>query len=181
MYNTRMPTLYTIGHSRHPVEHFLHLLQRHHIEAVADIRSHPVSRFAPQFNKKALAEALGAHGIRYVFLGKELGGRPPGDEMYDAAGYVLYGNVAASPLFQEGVRRLREGMAQYRTAVLCSEENPTGCHRRLLVGRVLGQEGVQIVHIRGDGALAEEGEVQPSLFNAEDDWKSVKPVKAPRS
>ena len=33
------PALYTIGHSNHPIEHFLGLLRRHGIETVADVRS----------------------------------------------------------------------------------------------------------------------------------------------
>ena len=66
----------TIGHSRHPLERFLSLLETAQVTAVADIRSAPVSRFSPHFNKKALAASLAAQDIAYVFLGMELGGRP---------------------------------------------------------------------------------------------------------
>jgi len=50
--------------------------------SIADVRSAPVSRFSPHFNKAALAASLAAHKIDYVFLGKELGGRPEQPAMY---------------------------------------------------------------------------------------------------
>ena len=50
--------------------------------AVADVRSAPMSRFSPHFNKAALAASLAGQGIDYVFLGKALGGRPERAEMY---------------------------------------------------------------------------------------------------
>jgi len=39
--------IYTVGHSNHPIERFLGLLQPHGITAVADVRSTPYSRFNP--------------------------------------------------------------------------------------------------------------------------------------
>ncbi|WP_438317905.1 hypothetical protein ACP6EK_03390 [Candidatus Caldatribacterium sp. SIUC1] len=36
-----MLTIYTIGHSNHPLERFLELLQKHGIELVVDVRSRP--------------------------------------------------------------------------------------------------------------------------------------------
>ena len=67
--------IYTIGHSKHPIERFIALLQQHGIDALADVRSTPYSRFNPQFNKEKLQTALAAGGVRYVFLGEELGAR----------------------------------------------------------------------------------------------------------
>ncbi len=42
-------------------------------------------------------------------------------------------------------------MRNYRVAMLCAEENPAECHRHLLVGRVLAERGIELLHIRGDG------------------------------
>jgi uncharacterized protein (DUF488 family) len=70
------PTMiYTVGHSNHPIERFLPLLQRHGIALLADVRSTPYSRFNPQFKRDALAGALARNGIEYLFLGEELGAR----------------------------------------------------------------------------------------------------------
>jgi Protein of unknown function, DUF488 len=73
----------TIGHPNHQIEHFLDLLKSHSVHVVADTRSYPYSKYATQFDQKPLKMALEADGIRYVFLGRELGGRPDGDEFYD--------------------------------------------------------------------------------------------------
>lgn len=152
--------VYTIGHSNHTLEAFLNLLCRHQIEVLIDTRSAPYSRFAPQFNKDALKAAVLEQGIKYGFYGKELGGRPEGDEFYDAQGHVLYGEVAQSALFQEGLARLIGGAQTRRVALLCSEEDPNVCHRRLLVTRVLDRLGVNVAHIRGDGRIEYERELQ---------------------
>ena len=66
----------TVGHSNHPLETFVALLQRHGVTTLADVRSAPYSRFNPQFNRKALEGSLETIGIEYVFLGRALGGRP---------------------------------------------------------------------------------------------------------
>ncbi len=61
--------LYTIGHSNHPIDRFLGLLQQHGIQLLADVRSPPFSRFNPQFNRQKLQQSLAAAGIDYLFLG----------------------------------------------------------------------------------------------------------------
>jgi len=149
-----------IGHSNHALETFLGLLKQHRIEVLVDARSRPYSNFAPHFDAGSLEEMLTRAGIRYLFLGRELGGRPNGEEFYDAEGHVLYWRVAESALFLEGIRRLETGVTKYRVALLCSEEDPSACHRRLLVGRVLATRGVLLDHIRGDGRIQTEAELQ---------------------
>ncbi|MGH2544667.1 MAG: DUF488 family protein, partial [Ardenticatenaceae bacterium] len=135
-------TIFTIGHSNHSLEAFVELLQRQGIEVLVDVRSQPYSRYASHFGSRSLKEVVAASGMRYVFLGNELGGRPGGAYFYDEEGYVLYGRVAASSLFLEGIARLEQGIESYRVAIMCSEEDPVGCHRHLLVGRVLRERGI---------------------------------------
>jgi uncharacterized protein (DUF488 family) len=69
-----MTTIYTVGHSRHMAEHFAKLLGEQQIATLVDVRSHPASKWAPQFGKAALAELLTSHAIQYVFLGPATGG-----------------------------------------------------------------------------------------------------------
>ena len=182
--------IFTIGHSNHPLEKFLGLLRAHSVEVLMDIRSHPYSRYAPHFNVQTLKAAVTGTGIQYLFLGKELGGRPKGEGFYDADGYVLYSRVAESPLFLEGISRLETGIQQYRVAIMCSEENPVGCHRRLLVGRVLTARGTTVYHLRGNGRVQTEAELaaeemsrnsgddQLALFGSQgaNAWKSIRSV-----
>jgi uncharacterized protein (DUF488 family) len=153
----RAYSILTIGHSRHTLERFVALLREAEVTAVADIRSAPMSRFAPHFNKKALAESLAAQGVEYVFLGKELGGRPERVEMY-TQGVADYEKMAASPEFRAGLALLAKAAERYRLAVMCSEADPLDCHRCLLVGRALADDGVDVGHILASGdVITHEG------------------------
>ncbi len=181
--------VFTIGHSNLALELFVDLIRSHQIEVVADVRSSPYSRYAPQFNREPLGEARRGGGIDYLFVGDALGGRPPGDEYYDDQGRVLYDRVAASPAFQAGLDRVASLFRRRRGAVMCSEEDPGQCHRRLLVGRVLAERGFTVLHLRGDGRVEEEAELaralqrrktggQKTLFDLEEPppWKSTRSV-----
>ena len=68
--------VFTIGHSNHPPNRFLDLLECHQIQAIVDVRSVPFSRYAPHFNGPELQLLLQQCGIQYVFAGEVLGGRP---------------------------------------------------------------------------------------------------------
>lgn len=183
-----MPLIFSVGHSNHPLPFFLNLLSSHRVEVLVDVRSYPYSSYTTHFNGPELKTAVTEHGLKYLFMGKELGGRPDGPEYYDAKGRVLYGQVALSHLFLEGVVRLEKGLEKYRVAMMCSEEDPTGCHRHLLISRVLAERGINIWHIRGDGTLQSEealssqqasDALQMSLFPQDEEqaqWKSLRSV-----
>jgi uncharacterized protein (DUF488 family) len=145
--------IYTIGHSNHPIDRFLGLLQPHGITAVADVRSTPYSRFNPQFGREKLQAALAHVGIQYVFLGEELGARTKDPACYDSEGRVSYAKLARTELFRKGIARLRAGMADHRISLMCAEREPLDCHRTILVARELVREGVAVAHILGDGSL----------------------------
>jgi uncharacterized protein (DUF488 family) len=145
--------IYTIGHSKHPIDRFIALLQQHAIDALADVRSTPYSRFNPQFNKEKLQAASRESGVRYVFLGEELGARSKDPECYDEAGRVSYASLAASQPFRRGLDRLLTGMKDHRIALMCAEREPLECHRTILVARELEKLGVPVTHILQDGSL----------------------------
>lgn len=185
--------IYTIGHSNHPLETFLALAEEHRIELVIDVRSSPYSGYVVEFNKEPIQNHLRSRGIDYLFLGNLLGGRPEGEQFYDPEGYVLYDRLAQSPRFQEGVKRLLGAINGRRAALLCGEEDPTDCHRRRLIGRVLGDRGLRLTHIRGDGSGESEEQVaereqfrktkgQLTLFDVEetDLWRSTRSVSPRR-
>jgi len=145
--------IYTIGHSNHPIDRFVALLQQHGIDAVADVRSTPYSRFNPQYRKERLQAALADAGIRYVFLGEELGARSKDPACYDESGRVSYVRLAATDLFRRGIERLLTGMQNHRIAIMCAEREPLDCHRTILVARELEKAGVPVTHILKDGTL----------------------------
>jgi uncharacterized protein (DUF488 family) len=178
-------TVYSVGHSNQSQEQLIAILRRHGIQSLVDVRSAPYSRYVPHFNRLELEEAVERQGIRYVYLGEELGGRPPTDEFYDAEDHVLYSRVAKAEFFLGGLERLKDEAAEYRAAIMCSEEDPTNCHRHLLIARVLDGQGVRVLHIRGDGREQTEDDLRPppslwdgALSAAEEEaqWKSIRSV-----
>jgi uncharacterized protein (DUF488 family) len=118
-----------------------------------------------------------------------LGGRPKDPSFYDQDGHVLYWKVAKSGAFLRGLERLEDLVCEGDVAMMCRQEDPTDCHRRLLVGRVLRQRGIPMRNIRGDGEVQEEVELaeiygtgQPQLF-AEMEvarWRFMRSVSAGR-
>lgn len=159
------PVLYTVGHSTHDIVTFLHLLRTHQVTAVADVRSSPFSRSSPQFIRDVLRRYLSVAGIKYVFLGKELGGRSndPADYL---GGKVQYKRLEQRPQFAQGLERIRLGMTQYRIALLCAEREPLECHRTILVCRHLRRENLAIRHILADGTAEEHERTEARLLKA---------------
>lgn len=162
-----MTVVYTIGHSNHPLEKFLELVRAHDIDEVADVRSHPVSRFAPQFGAKRLSEALTEAGIGYSFLGQELGARS-NDPSCIVAGRVDYERLARAPRFAQGLERVAASAEQRRVALLCAERDPFDCHRAILVCRELLARGVDARHIRERGTLESRSALDARVLEAFD-------------
>ncbi len=150
--------LYTLGHSNHSLERFLELLRLHGITAAADVRSWPKSKYCPHFDRENLKNSLEENGIRYVFLGKELGGMRREPECL-TDGKIDYEKVLALPTFREGCKRLRNGIAKFHVAILCAEKEPAECHRFHLVSRHFREE-YEIRHILADGSFISQEELE---------------------
>ena len=99
MQGTVLMKLFTIGHSNYELETFISLLKKHEVNAVADVRSHPYSRFLPYFNRLELKKELAKEDIVYVFLGRELGARSADSTCY-VEGRAVYEKIAATDEFK---------------------------------------------------------------------------------
>lgn len=183
-----VPTILTAGFSNLALETFLANLRDNGVQVAVDVRSRPYSAYCPHFGREQIEPAVNAAGLRYLYMGDDLGGQPASPEFYDEGGYVLYDRIAATPGFRRGVDRLMHGLGKgLRIALCCGEENPRHCHRRLLIGRVLREGGVAVAHILADGGLISELELleeearipkQLSLFGGLEEpraWKSSHP------
>jgi len=156
-------TLYTIGHSNHSIVAFIDLLRQYDVTALGDVRSHPYSRYVPQFSRDALKTSLAEAGITYVFLGKELGARSPNPACY-RQGKVQYDRLALESSFADGLKRVRQGMNRFCLALMCAEKDPLDCHRALLVARRLYEAGISVSHIRADEPLESQQDMESRLL-----------------
>lgn len=155
--------LFTIGYSTHSTEYFIEMLKKHGITALCDVRSSPYSRFMPQFNRELLKDELSNHHVAYIYLGAELGPRSSDPNCYEN-GKVQYNILASTDIFQQGLSRLRKGMASYRIALMCAEKDPITCHRMVLICRNLGGGDIVIRHILEDGNLEDQIDAERRLM-----------------
>lgn len=160
-----MGQCYTIGHSTRPIARFMQLLERNGVNCVVDVRSQPYSRFAPQYNRETLRNALKEIGNHYIYMGKELGARHHEPHLLFPDGKVDFEKVRQSLDFQDGIRRLLTGLSSgYRIALMCSEYDPFDCHRFVLVSHELGQRGVEIAHIYDASKVIPHSQLEERLL-----------------
>jgi len=155
--------LLSIGHSNIPAERFLAMLQGAGVNAIADVRSAPHSRFCPWFSRVPLAATLSAAGIGYIAMGEALGGRPRNAALY-RDGVADYEAMAQQPEFQAGLDRLCTGAARLRICLMCAEREPLDCHRCLLVTRALTVRGLAVGHILHDGTIEPHRDTEQRLL-----------------
>ena len=149
--------IYTIGYGSRSIAELIEVLHQHEIAYLIDVRSAPYSRYKPEFSKAPLANELEQHGIRYVFMGDTLGGRPDDETCY-VNGKIDYEKVKAMEFYQHGIQRLHSAFSQQQSiALMCSEGKPEDCHRCKLIGATLTTQNIPIIHIdENDKHLTQE-------------------------
>ncbi|MGV3711719.1 DUF488 domain-containing protein [Pseudolysinimonas sp.] len=171
----------TIGHGLMPWNVFAARLLASRVNVVVDVRSQPTSQRAPHYSRQILEPALRDAGLEYLFMGRELGGRPPEAEYYDPSGHVLYRPLSRSTKFVSGLDTLIARAMVDRVALMCSESDYSACHRNLLVGRALRQRNVRVVHLLHDGTAKDFDDALVSGLELpgmeEDPWRSLVQVR----
>jgi uncharacterized protein (DUF488 family) len=143
--------LYTIGHSTRTLEDLIDTLHAHAIRNLVDIRSIPMSRRLPHFNREALEKSLSDAGIRYIWL-PALGGRRKKirDDSPNIAlrndSFRNYADHMLTPEFQRGIDELIKLADEFPTAYMCAERVYFHCHR-MLVSDWLVAHGHEVLHI----------------------------------
>jgi uncharacterized protein (DUF488 family) len=119
--------IYTIGYQRITLDDLKKVMDGLKIDKLIDVRSVPYSRWKPEFNKSALAAALGP---RYCWKGYMLGGK-------------------TGPLKEEGIEYLANLPADRNYLLMCMEADPRDCHRFQDIGLRLLARGIDITHVEG--------------------------------
>jgi len=128
--------IYTIGHSTHPIDEFIRILDAFEIKQVVDVRTIPRSRYNPQFNEKELGKSLCRHGIEYVHL-EGLGGlrhasKNPMNAGWKNASFRGFADYMQTPDFSRSIGELLDLVVGKRTVLMCAEAVPWRCHRSLI-------------------------------------------------
>jgi uncharacterized protein (DUF488 family) len=154
---SQRPTLFTIGHSTHPIETFLGLLAAHQIALLLDVRSYPSSRRWPHFNQTELQRSLEEAGVGYRWC-KSLGGRRSSKRTdsphgaWEHPAFRAYADYADTPEFEGALNELMRTAREARAAIMCSEGLWWRCHRRIISDH-LTMHGWEVMHVMPDGKL----------------------------
>ena len=97
------PVIYTIGHSTHPIDYFLGLLQNFSVNCVIDVRTVAASAYNPQYNQEPLSIFLKQNGINYLHFADEFGARQTDPDLLDEDGKVDFEKVRKTWNFKNGV------------------------------------------------------------------------------
>lgn len=157
--------VFTIGHSNHPIERFLALLEAVGATALIDVRSQPFSRWQPWFTAKRLGAHLEEAGIAYMPMGEALGGRPR-DPALTREGIADYEAMAQTPEFRTGIAHVAALAKELRPCLMCAERDPLDCHRCLLLAPALAAEGLRIGHVLADGTIVPHSIIEDRLVAA---------------
>jgi uncharacterized protein (DUF488 family) len=129
-------TVYTIGHSTHPLDEFVDMLNAHGVEGLIDVRTVPGSRHNPQFGEKELRASMPDHGIQYEWM-KQLGGlrhttKASLNTGWRNASFRGYADYMQTPEFATAMDELLTVAKARTVAIMCAEAVPWRCHRSLI-------------------------------------------------
>jgi len=144
------PTIWTIGHSTHPIEDFIGILQAHKVGQVVDVRTVPRSRHNPQFDRANLPGSLLAAGLRYQHMPGLGGLRHAKHDSINTgwrnASFRGFADYMQTTEFHENLHKLIEQAAEIPTAIMCAEAVPWRCHRSLIADGLLAL-GINVLDI----------------------------------
>jgi len=156
--------LYTIGYSGFPqVNDFINVLKDYGIQIVIDVRSSPFSSYFSDYDKTVLSENLKKHDIVYRNFARQFGARQDDPSFYKN-GRLDFETFAKSPQFLDGVHRVEDSKA--KIVFMCSEKQPSHCHRAILVARAFSDRGYPITHIKPDGETMTQNDIEAELVEA---------------
>lgn len=161
--------IFTVGYGNRTPEQLFDLIKARGCGYLVDVRSVPYSSYHKDFNRESLERCCDDFGLKYLYLGDQVGGKPDPEDLdeLDRADYKL---MAQKPRFLEGVERLETAQKKgISLALMCAELRPETCHRTKLIGEVLRNRGVELVHIDEDAKLLSQSEVLKRLDNGQED------------
>ncbi len=167
-----MPDLYTIGYANKNINEFLDLLKINDVNCIIDVRTVPASKQFADFNENNLKRFLKYNDVTYIPFKAEFGARRFEDEVYEKivmyddiqVDVVIFNKVYKLDIFQQGVKRVENGIGKgFKICFLCSEKNPTDCHRCIMVAEYFYNLGYEITHIINHEDKISHQEIEKAL------------------
>ena len=170
-----MKEIYTIGYVSYQPEEMISVLSSRGISCLVDVRSNPHSAYYTQYNREQFSGLLKANGIIYRNYAAEFGARQENPVYYSKEGYLDFSKFTKSEAFKQGVQKLEKGMELgYVFVLMCAEKDPITCHRAIMIGKALKEQGIKVMHIHYPDRIETQEEMeqrgigdQLSLFSDE--------------
>lgn len=158
--------IFTIGHSNYSMERLIDMLKHFNIDCVVDIRGTPYSKYNVQFDKEAIRYSLKKAGFLYIYMGEELAAKRKTKESYNKEGYADFKKIINEDSFKTGIERLKNGLKKgYKIALLGAMQDPIRCHRAILLGKFLEENGIKVNHILDDYSIASQKDIENNLLD----------------
>ncbi|MBP1888952.1 uncharacterized protein (DUF488 family) [Clostridium moniliforme] len=158
--------IFTIGHSNYSMERLIDMLKHFNIDCVVDIRGTPYSKYNVQFDKEAIRYSLKNAGFLYIYMGEELAAKRKTKESYNKEGYADFKKIINEDSFKTGIERLKNGLKKgYKIALLGAMQDPIRCHRAILLGKFLEENGIKVNHILDDYSIASQKDIEHNLLD----------------
>ena len=130
-----------------------------------DVRSSPYSKYAPQFNRKAIKEKLEENRVHYNFLGDSFGARQIDPNLCFEDGIVDFNKVKESDKFKTAFNKVIDNINGANIVLMCSEKEPIDCHRSILISNAFYEEGINIEHILDNGEIETQKDLENRLLS----------------
>ena len=158
--------IFTIGHSNYSMERLIDMLKHFNIDCVVDIRGTPYSKYNVQFDKEAIRYSLKKAGFLYIYMGEELAAKRKTKESYNKEGYADFKKIINEDSFKTGIERLKNGLKKgYKIVLLGAMQDPIRCHRAILLGKFLEENGIKVNHILDDYSIASQKDIENNLLD----------------
>jgi len=180
IHQTQPKQCFTIGYGNYPIDQFIIFLQNISIDLIIDVRSSPYSRFNPHFNREKLEKSLILNDVDYRYMGDKIGGRYTNPCLLFPDGTVNYRKVQETEKFQEGINEVLSIISSgKKIALMCAEKEPERCHRFALISPVLQAKGFSVIHIRPEGKLQANEDLEKDLVKPVGDRKQTTIIDDP--
>jgi len=149
------PTLFTLGYQQRSLDEFISILTERGVDVLIDVRETAWSH-KPGFSKRALQDALEAHGVEYVhaaFAGNPKWLRANADSHREClewyAWYLGEFNEIVGAFEELVGTYLRDGR---RVCLTCFERHAGDCHRGILAAEWQERGRRAVRHLATEGS-----------------------------
>ncbi len=142
--------LYTIGFTQKSAEDFFHRIKTHHVKYLIDIRIHPDGQLSGFARKNDLPFFLNelADGCGYLYLPTLAPTQEILKAYRESGDWDLYVERFESLMDERNIPAALQPGDFEEACLLCSEDQPDQCHRRLVAERLAKNwANVEIIHI----------------------------------